>query len=227
MNKKKFDLFLFVIIFFFSRGCSHSIGLIPPAYKPLDRTSEEIAELWSNGNNYPVAGLNIMNGQMLLFAGNSQTLTYLPTAEGNSNRDSTRIYLVYNLKIENHSNDDITLPVSQMYLADNNNVRWQLIFYQTSDRFESGVSNLTLRPVTTNNPANVGQAIMSHSEDNYDKSSVIIIKPGITKDYNLLFGSHYKEISQLPDSIKLHLVTNIGFRTFAEKFSFNRAAIKE
>ena len=221
---------LLIISYLFLPGCGGLSPLIPPSYKPLDRTNEEVSDAWSDGNSYTVTGVSIFNGELILYAGNSQTLTVLPPIGDREFKDSTQVYLVYNLDLENSAKEDVTVPISQVYMQEQSGKKWPVIFYQNMqnnrDAFSHGLSNVTLKIGDVNRPGTINQAALSDAKGNLDTSPLITVKAGEKANYNFVFGTGYKYRSELPDSVSLHLLTNIGFKAFVETMSFDKTKTK-
>lgn len=220
---------LFVISYLLLPGCGGISPLIPPSYKPVDRTNKEVSDAWSDGNRYTVTGLSIFNGELILYAGNSQTLTVLPAIGDQDFKDSTQIYLVYNLDMENSAKEDITVPISQVFMQEQSGKKWPVIFYQNmhnTNAFNQGLSNVSLKPGDVNRPGTINQAVMSNIKGNIDTSALITVKPGKKANYNFVFSTGYKYRTELPDSVSLHLTTNIGLKALVEKMFFNKTKIE-
>ena len=217
---------LFIISYLLLPGCGSISPLIPPSYKPIDRTNEEVSDAWSDGNRYTVTGVSIFNGELILYAGNSQTLTTLPPIGGKDFKDSSQVYLVYNLDMENSSKDNVTVPISQVYMQERSGKRWPVIFYQnmqnSKDAFSHGLSNASLKVGDATRPGTLNQAVMSDIKGNFDTSALITVKAGEKANYNFVFSTGYKYRSELPDSVSLHLLTNIGFKALVERMSFDK-----
>lgn len=208
---------------FFIPGCGSMSNLTPPSYKPSDRTDQETQKLWNEGKNYPVAGGTIFNGSVNILVGNNQTLLYTPQSENTS--DSIKISLVFNLNFDNNSNDKISIPVNLMKLKESEGREWPVAFYQNTLADASiGDSRKVIKPADKVSSQSWN---MSSVKGNISTSGEIIIEPKSYANYNIIFGTTYADINQLPKTISFEIITDIGSQALRSRISFNKASIKE
>ena len=131
--------------------------------------------------------------------------------------------------MENSAKEDITVPISQVFMQEQSGKKWPVIFYQNlqnTNAFNQGLSNVSLKPEDVNRPGTINQAVMSNIKGNIDTSALITVKPGKKANYNFVFSTGYKNRTELPDSVSLHLTTNIGLKALVEKMFFNKTKIE-